>query len=698
MDAPTNQITLSKKTITVPELQTLRNVPQLCRAKRLLYLAQQHGSQNAEMISTQVLALKPQCALAQAACVPALLGRAVIQDKGQNSKDFFPFALSRRTQIPLYVLHDGAMDDPWFREFDSYLDVGDKDKTLHKIDHPFDIPALSVTKESAGLHTLLGTSDSVALWGAVGLLGLRCTVNEMDRLLDGESLSLKCPRVIRVELTGSLPAFASALDISYYIINQFACLYEPHKIVEFYGSALDQISLEMRQEICLQCRWMDAEAVIWPVDRETLRAVSHKNDFKALAQGFGLWHDDTDVDRDYDETLHINLGSVKPGYALRLTSPAPMHDEATQSWAPPYTPPTDTFPSAVLPVTRAVVVLGAHSKSSPESMFSLAIFLEKAVSKKLSFKVPMTFFIHKDHLASSDMISQMCEHILTLNGSFELQNLPFSTHVTTSDGTTLLTSSHFACVFALTGTTHIENLPDLSPAVTLKDIWPSTEDIQERTAHTPLSRPEKVKMTRTHHRPFWAPNPRCHEIPSDIENARPLPILRNHNLTFSLLSRGPIAEREDEPFEAYRGNLDYLKMETQKVIKRHIPKICESYLDDDTPLVIFGGHCYGRGGDWTWFERALALVHVKAVVAYSFDPIIHRALLGSGIVPLHWIAPLSADTIFLDGRESIDITGINTAFTTNHVVTMSVSKDNNTFLFPLMLRDPLYPHSIDKVA
>ena len=666
-----------------------KDTPKLCRAKRLLGLA---GGLNTDLSPSEIISFQPNTALAQAACVPALLGEALkSKEKPLASQDgvaYVPFHLARRSAIPLFILHDAPLEEPWFDEFELYLDDGAARDVFTKIDHPFDIPALHVSDNVASITNLVGTSDSVALWGALGLLGLRCTVDEMGRVLDGAPLPFANPQIIGVNLKGSLPEFTGALDIAYHLMDLFARRYGPNKIVEFYGDGLEEISLEMRQEICLQSRFMDAHAMLWPADGEALRGVSDKQAFKAAALALGLWRNDGEH-FDYDDIITINLGSLKPGYPLTLTPPDPLSLD-TKTWYPPYVSPTGTHPNTPLPVTRAVVVLGAHSKAPEESVVELALLLENAAEKQLHFKVPTTFFIHKDHLIISAVISQMCEHILKLKGRFELHNLPFGTHVVTGDGATLLTSHPFACVFALTGSTYVNDLPDLSPTATLKDIWPSLEDIRVRVSGAVLPPPPKIQSPTTKTRPFWAPLTCKNQLAADIENARPLPILRHHDLTFSLLARGPIPTQNDEPFEAYRANPHFLTLETKQVIKRYIPKICESYLEDDVPLVLFGGHCYGRGGDWAWGERALSLIDVRVVVAYSFDPLIHRAFLSKGIVPLHWMAPLSADDVTLDGRERISITGINTASTSNHVVTMSLTHGAKTTIITAHARSALF--------
>ena len=284
-------------------------------------------------------------------------------------------------------------------------------------------------------------------------------------------------------------------------------------------------------------------------------------------------------------------------------------------------------------------------------------------------------------------MTDLSKDFLKLGGTVESKNAPFGTHVTTTDGTILIASDVFSCVFSLLGTTYIGDIPDLSSSATLKDIWPSDEEEQTQKQKLEPSkesniRQKNLKKTRS----FWNALDQENVPLTDIVHAYPLPIFRHHDLTFSLLSRGPIPWRNNEPFEAYRGHTRYLKESVKQIVKKHVPQASEAFLEGDTPLVIFGGHAYGRAGDWAWIDRALSLLNVKAVIAHSFDPIVHRALLKSGILPLHWIPPTGADHILLEGDEQVTITGVSTALKDNHTLTMRIQRETHTLFVPLILQ------------
>ena len=85
----------------------------------------------------------------------------------------------------------------------------------------------------------------------------------------------------------------------------------------------------------------------------------------------------------------------------------------------------------------------------------------------------------------------------------------------------------------------------------------------------------------------------------------------------------------------------------------------QSWLRRETPLVIFAGERYGAGSSRDWAAKAQALLGVKAVVAHSFERIHRTNLIGMGILPLH-IAPEDAANLpEMDGREEIDVDGLD---------------------------------------
>jgi aconitate hydratase len=84
----------------------------------------------------------------------------------------------------------------------------------------------------------------------------------------------------------------------------------------------------------------------------------------------------------------------------------------------------------------------------------------------------------------------------------------------------------------------------------------------------------------------------------------------------------------------------------------------QNYQSEGTPLVILGGKEYGSGSSRDWAAKGTSLLGVKAVITESFERIHRSNLIGMGVVPLQFPAGESADSLGLDGTESISIVGL----------------------------------------
>ncbi|HEX8337483.1 MAG TPA: aconitate hydratase [Pyrinomonadaceae bacterium] len=76
------------------------------------------------------------------------------------------------------------------------------------------------------------------------------------------------------------------------------------------------------------------------------------------------------------------------------------------------------------------------------------------------------------------------------------------------------------------------------------------------------------------------------------------------------------------------------------------------------PLVVFAGEEYGTGSSRDWAAKGTLLLGVKAVIAESFERIHRSNLVGMGVLPLQFKNHVNAETLGLDGTETIDITGL----------------------------------------
>jgi aconitate hydratase len=79
------------------------------------------------------------------------------------------------------------------------------------------------------------------------------------------------------------------------------------------------------------------------------------------------------------------------------------------------------------------------------------------------------------------------------------------------------------------------------------------------------------------------------------------------------------------------------------------------YIADGTPTVVFGGEEYGTGSSRDWAAKGTQLLGVKAVIARSFERIHRSNLVGMGVLPLQFMGADSAQSLGLQGDETIDV-------------------------------------------
>ena len=85
------------------------------------------------------------------------------------------------------------------------------------------------------------------------------------------------------------------------------------------------------------------------------------------------------------------------------------------------------------------------------------------------------------------------------------------------------------------------------------------------------------------------------------------------------------------------------------------------YQQDDVPLVLFAGKEYGTGSSRDWAAKGTNLLGVKAVIAESFERIHRSNLVGMGVLPLQFKNEQTRQSLGLNGREKISISGLDEA-------------------------------------
>ena len=178
-------------------------------------------------------------------------------------------------------------------------------------------------KETNGEYTvypdsLVGTDSHTTMINGLGVLGWGVGGIEAEAVMLGQPLSMLIPDVVGFEITGQLPAGATATDLVLTITNQLRLHGVVGKFVEFYGAGLAELSLADRATIANMAPEYGATCGFFPIDEQTidyLRLTNRTDEqvklVEAYAQKQGLWHDVTKNEHIcFTEKLSIDLGSI----------------------------------------------------------------------------------------------------------------------------------------------------------------------------------------------------------------------------------------------------------------------------------------------------------------------------------------------------------------------------------------------------
>jgi len=83
----------------------------------------------------------------------------------------------------------------------------------------------------------------------------------------------------------------------------------------------------------------------------------------------------------------------------------------------------------------------------------------------------------------------------------------------------------------------------------------------------------------------------------------------------------------------------------------------ETYMERKQPLIIVAGADYGQGSSRDWAAKGVRLAGVEAIAAEGFERIHRTNLVGMGVLPLEFKPGTTRLTLELDGTETYDVEG-----------------------------------------
>jgi aconitate hydratase len=102
------------------------------------------------------------------------------------------------------------------------------------------------------------------------------------------------------------------------------------------------------------------------------------------------------------------------------------------------------------------------------------------------------------------------------------------------------------------------------------------------------------------------------------------------------------------------------------------------YKADNVPLIVIAGKEYGTGSSRDWAAKGALLLGVRAVIAESFERIHRSNLAEMGVVPLQFLPGENVASLGLDGHEVYSIEGIGPDIQPNAKVTVHARRPDGT--------------------
>jgi aconitate hydratase len=285
--------------------------------------------------------------------------------------------------------------------------------------------------------------------------------------------------------------------------------------------------------------------------------------------------------------------------------------------------------------------------------------------------------------------------------------------------------------------------------VYLKDIWPSSHDIQEAIASSvnsdmfresyasvfqgddrwnAIDAPEGEKFDWQDDSTYIQNPPYFRDMTLDlpgipeIRGARCLALLGDSITTDHISPAGAI--KEDSPAGAYlkscgvekadfnsygsrRGNHEVMMRGTFANVRlrnrlapgteggwtSHQPSgevmsiydAAMRYQAEEVPLIVLAGKEYGTGSSRDWAAKGTNLLGVKAVITESFERIHRSNLVGMGVLPLNFMPGENAESLGLTGKENFNIEGLGNGSSETVSVT-AIAEDGQVKTFQARVR------------
>ncbi|MAI36859.1 Fe/S-dependent 2-methylisocitrate dehydratase AcnD [Alteromonas sp.] len=636
---------------------------------------------------------------------------------------------------------------------------------MHQINLERMSPVIESRDGVAFPDTLVGTDSHTPHVDALGVIAIGVGGLEAESVMLGRASYMRLPDIVGVELTGKPQPGITATDIVLALTEFLRKQRVVSAFLEFYGEGASHLTLGDRATISNMTPEYGATAAMFYIDQQTidyLRLTGREEDQIALVENYakhtGLWADDLKT-AEYERVLTFDLSSV----GRNMAGPSNPHarlatsDLASRGIAAKWEQEDDKMPDGAVIIAA---ITSCTNTSNPRNVIAAGLIARNANERGLTRKpwvksslAPGSKAV-KLYLEEANLMSELealgfgvvafaCTTCNGMSGALDPKiqqeiidrdlyatavlsgNRNFDGRIHPYAKQAFLASPPLVVAYAIAGTVRFDIEKDVlgidndGNPLTLKDIWPSDEEIDAIVAKS--VKPEhfrkvyepmfdlsvdygshidplyewREQSTYIRRPPYWEG---AMDAERTMTGMRPLAILGDNITTDHLspsnaimadsaageyLTKMGLPEEDFNSYATHRGDhltaqratlanpkvYNEMVQENGEAKQGSLARIepegkvvrmweaIETYMTRRQPLIIVAGADYGQGSSRDWAAKGVRLAGVEVIAAEGFERIHRTNLIGMGVLPLEFKPGTTRKTLELDGTETYDVKG-----------------------------------------
>ncbi|RUO36575.1 Fe/S-dependent 2-methylisocitrate dehydratase AcnD [Aliidiomarina sanyensis] len=636
---------------------------------------------------------------------------------------------------------------------------------MHQINLEKMSPVVQVRDGVAFPDTCVGTDSHTPMVDALGVISVGVGGLEAESVMLGRASYMRLPDIIGVELVGKLKPGITGTDLVLAITEFLRRERVVGAYLEFFGEGADGLSIGDRATISNMTPEYGATAAMFYIDDQTidyLKLTGRDDDQVALVESYakhtGLWADSLKT-AEYERVLRFDLSTVERNLAGPSNPHAllPARELSSRGIAGAWTQEDGKMPDGACIIAA---ITSCTNTSNPRNMIAAGLIARNANKLGLVRKpwvktslAPGSKTV-KMYLEEASLLPELeqlgfgvvgfaCTTCNGMSGALDPKiqqeiverdlyatavlsgNRNFDGRIHPYAKQAFLASPPLVVAYAIAGTIRFDIEKDAlgfdanGNAITLKDIWPSDEEIdaivkqavkpeQFKKTYDPMFELNVDYGTQTNPLYEWRPQSTYIRRPPYWEGAlanevslkgmRPLAVLGDNITTDHLspsnaimadsaageyLASMGVPEEDFNSYATHRGDhltaqratlanpklFNEMVLEDGKVKQGSLARIepdgkvvrmweaIETYMERKQPLIIIAGADYGQGSSRDWAAKGVRLAGVEAIVAEGFERIHRTNLIGMGVMPLEFEPGTTRKSLHIDGTEVFDVEG-----------------------------------------